>query len=60
LEQGTVAATNSDIAKIREELISWIADESLGGDRDAAEWILLISIARVYVFHFLSRGFVRR
>lgn len=36
------------IAETREDLISWIADEGLGGDRDAAEWILLTSIARVY------------
>lgn len=39
------------ITETREELISWIADEALGGDRDAAEWILLITIARVYVIH---------
>jgi hypothetical protein len=43
-------ATDSSIVQLRKDLISWIADESLGGDRDAAEWILLTSIGRVYVF----------
>lgn len=33
--------------QIREELLSWIAEEALGGDRDAAEWVLLTCIARV-------------
>ncbi|KAH9049897.1 mini-chromosome maintenance replisome factor-domain-containing protein [Lactarius hengduanensis] len=32
---------------VREELLSWIADEALGGDRDAAEWVLLTCVARV-------------
>nr|GAT58009.1 predicted protein [Mycena chlorophos] len=32
---------------LREELIAWIADEGLGGDKHAAEWALLSSIARV-------------
>jgi hypothetical protein len=36
--------------QIREELLSWIAEEALGGDRDAAEWVLLTCVARVYVF----------
>ena len=35
---------------IREGLISWIAEEALGGDRDAAEWVLLTCVARVYAF----------
>jgi Mini-chromosome maintenance replisome factor len=34
---------------VREELLTWIADEALGGDRDAAEWVLLTCVARVYV-----------
>jgi hypothetical protein len=34
---------------VREELLDWIADEALGGDRDAAEWVLLACVARVYV-----------
>lgn len=29
------------------ELISWIADEALAGDRDAAEWVLLTAVGRV-------------
>ena len=35
---------------VREELLDWIASEALGGDRDAAEWILLTCVARVYAF----------
>jgi hypothetical protein len=34
--------------QVREELLDWIADEALGGDRDAAEWVLLACVARVY------------
>ncbi|KAF9492272.1 hypothetical protein BDN71DRAFT_1451837 [Pleurotus eryngii] len=34
-------------ADIREELISWIADEALAGDRTAAEWVFLCALARV-------------
>lgn len=34
---------------IREELLDWVGDEALGGDRDAAEWVLLACVARVYV-----------
>jgi hypothetical protein len=33
--------------QLRDELINWIADEALGGDRDAAEWILLAAVAQV-------------
>lgn len=36
--------------QIREELLSWVAEEALGGDRDAAEWVLLTCVARVYAF----------
>ncbi len=38
-----------DANTIRDELIAWLADEGLGGDRVVAEWILLCAIARVYV-----------
>ena len=31
----------------RDSLISWLADEALQGDRDAAEWILLGCISSV-------------
>ncbi|GLB35181.1 putative mini-chromosome maintenance replisome factor [Lyophyllum shimeji] len=34
-------------SELRDELIAWIADTSLAGDRDAAEWVLLCGIARV-------------
>ena len=34
---------------IRKELVSWIANEGLGGHIQAAEWVLLSCIARVYV-----------
>ncbi|TFY70334.1 hypothetical protein EVG20_g2670 [Dentipellis fragilis] len=36
-----------DPSHVRDELISWIADEALGGDMDTAEWILLACISRV-------------
>ena len=36
---------------VREELLDWIAEEALGGDRDAAEWVLLTCVARVYALH---------
>ncbi|KAJ7197275.1 mini-chromosome maintenance replisome factor-domain-containing protein, partial [Mycena pura] len=35
------------IEMLRHELITWIADEGLAGDKDAAEWVLLCIIARV-------------
>ena len=30
----------------RGELLRWIADEALGGDQEAAEWVLFTIIAR--------------
>ncbi|PIL23726.1 hypothetical protein GSI_13476 [Ganoderma sinense ZZ0214-1] len=36
-----------DTPQIREELMSWIADEALGGDCQAAEWVLLSCISKV-------------
>ncbi|KAJ3783713.1 hypothetical protein GGU11DRAFT_783438 [Lentinula aff. detonsa] len=36
---------------LRRELVSWIADESLAGDMDAAEWVLLSAISRVQSRH---------
>ncbi|KZS89873.1 hypothetical protein SISNIDRAFT_416121 [Sistotremastrum niveocremeum HHB9708] len=35
----------SDPAASVEELIQWVADAALGGDKDAAEWVLLICIS---------------
>ncbi|KAI0822638.1 putative alanine racemase-domain-containing protein, partial [Trametes gibbosa] len=40
-----------DNVHVRQELISWIADEALGGDRVAAEWALLSCVARVQSRH---------
>lgn len=34
---------------VLDELVSWVADEAFGGDKDAAQWFLLVSIARVCV-----------
>ncbi|KAI0051140.1 hypothetical protein FA95DRAFT_1535295 [Auriscalpium vulgare] len=47
LEPITLGLGDSADESLREELIGWIADEALGGDRDAAEWFLLASLARV-------------
>lgn len=33
--------------ELRAQLINWIAEEALGDDHDAAEWVLLACIARV-------------
>ncbi|KAI0085418.1 mini-chromosome maintenance replisome factor-domain-containing protein [Irpex rosettiformis] len=41
----------STAIKTRERLIKWIADQSLGGDVEAAEWVLLTIIARVQSRH---------
>ncbi|KAG9039462.1 hypothetical protein FRB95_010751 [Tulasnella sp. JGI-2019a] len=35
----------------RTELISWIAEEALGGDQLAAEWVITVAVARVYSRH---------
>lgn len=32
---------------IRDDLITWIAEQGLAGDREAAEWVLLCTIAKV-------------
>ena len=47
-EKGKERAT-SDLKRedVRAQLIQWIAEEALGGDHDAAEWVLLACIARV-------------
>lgn len=42
----TPAAPEPD-AQVRAELVAWIADAALAGDRDAAEWVLLTAVARV-------------
>ncbi|KAJ7074392.1 hypothetical protein C8F01DRAFT_1043556 [Mycena amicta] len=40
-------ADASSSQALREELITWIANEGLGGDKHVAEWVLLSTIARV-------------
>ncbi|KAI8998908.1 putative alanine racemase-domain-containing protein [Trametes punicea] len=42
---------SEDNSQVREELISWMAEEALGGDRVAAEWVLLSCISRVHSRH---------
>ncbi|TFY68061.1 hypothetical protein EVJ58_g1224 [Rhodofomes roseus] len=48
VDKGKERAT-SDLSPsdIRSQLIAWIAEEALGGDHDAAKWVLLACIARV-------------
>ncbi|KAL1683483.1 hypothetical protein EV122DRAFT_273133 [Schizophyllum commune] len=41
----------SSIEEVRTELISWLANEALGGDHFAAEYVLLCAIARVQSRH---------
>jgi len=38
---------SGSLALIRSELINWLANEGLAGDHEAAEWILLLAVARV-------------
>jgi hypothetical protein len=45
----TFSASLSESAQCRDDLLTWLAEEALGGDVDAAEWMLLACIARVYV-----------
>ncbi|KAL6309164.1 mini-chromosome maintenance replisome factor-domain-containing protein [Sparassis latifolia] len=40
-------AENTNPTRIRTALVKWIADEALGGDAQAAEWVLLSCVARV-------------
>ena len=41
------APVAQDTTQVRTELIDWIAEEALGGDKEAAEWVLYSCIARV-------------
>lgn len=34
-------------SSVRTDLITWIAEEALGGDLESAEWMLLATIGRV-------------
>jgi hypothetical protein len=40
-------APTAESEHTRSELIDWIAEESLGGDKHAAEWLLLAIVGRV-------------
>ncbi|KXN90462.1 Mini-chromosome maintenance complex-binding protein [Leucoagaricus sp. SymC.cos] len=40
------ASFPSGAYQVRKELINWIANEALGGDTDAAEWILLSAVSK--------------
>lgn len=42
---------------VYESIIDWVSQETLAGDRDAAEWIILCSVARVYEPHLSSPEF---
>lgn len=41
-----LAEGNSPIERVRSALIDWLATEALGGDKFAAEWVLLCMISR--------------
>ncbi|KAG8863079.1 hypothetical protein FRB96_009259 [Tulasnella sp. 330] len=44
--------SNSDsVSNDRAELVAWVAEEALGGDQLAAEWALIVAVARVYSRH---------
>lgn len=32
---------------IKDALVTWLADEALAGDKDVAQWVLLITISQV-------------
>jgi len=38
---------------VRTDLIDWISSEALGGDNDAAEWLLLQLASRVFVWKYI-------
>lgn len=44
------AATPTNVdPSVRTDLIDWMSNEALGGDKDAAEWLLLQLAAKVFV-----------
>lgn len=45
------ASPTEELAAVRDDLIKWIADEALGGDEVAAQWLILELSAKVSVFH---------
>lgn len=52
-----VASSNPTLTDIdpsvRTDLIDWISNEALGGDNDAAEWILLQLASKVFVERYI-------
>ncbi|KAG1882914.1 putative alanine racemase-domain-containing protein [Suillus subluteus] len=42
------ASPTEELATVRDDLIKWIADEALGGDEVAAQWLVLELSAKVY------------
>jgi hypothetical protein len=42
-----IAYSEITITQVRQQLIAWIANTSLGGDHETAQWILLAMIARM-------------
>ncbi|KIK40911.1 hypothetical protein CY34DRAFT_806704 [Suillus luteus UH-Slu-Lm8-n1] len=42
------ASPREELATVRDNLIKWIADEALGGDEVAAQWLVLELSAKVY------------
>ncbi|KAG8906056.1 hypothetical protein FRB99_007713 [Tulasnella sp. 403] len=36
------------LSRLRDELISWISEEALCGDKAAAEWVLLVAVSRAF------------
>jgi hypothetical protein len=42
------ASPTEELATVRDDLIKWIADEALGGDEVAAQWLVLELSAEVY------------
>ena len=45
--------TNVD-PSVRADLIDWISSEALGGDNDAAEWLLLQLVSKAFVLQIYS------
>ena len=45
--------TNVD-PSVRTDLVDWISSEALGGDNDAAEWLLLQLASKMFVLQIYS------
>lgn len=42
-----VPSYKDDVESLRNELIDWVAEQALCGDREAAEWVLMVAVSRV-------------